>query len=132
MIAIEVDDVKVAHPIIVILRWLDHLCAAFAKFGENTVDIPHEHVNSAVARYLLGFIRCEQVQSDFVTAQASIERRLSVLKIDFEAQRVAVMLDALGYVPDDKLGRGTYQHRTFLSHPGLPAIHYPHNKHGGP
>jgi hypothetical protein len=41
MIAIEVDDVKVARPIIVILRWLDHLCSAFCKFGENTVDIPH-------------------------------------------------------------------------------------------
>src|SRR5262249_16498031 len=50
VVAIEVDDVKVAHPVIVILRRLDHLCSAFGKFGENTVDIPHKHANSAVAR----------------------------------------------------------------------------------
>src|SRR5262245_58481800 len=61
VVAIEVDDVKVAHPIILVLRGLDQLCPAFGKFGVNTIDILYEHADAAVARQLLCLVRREQV-----------------------------------------------------------------------
>src|SRR5262245_22954758 len=97
-IAVEVDHVKVAHAIIVMLRRLDHLCSAFEKFRVNRVDIPHEHADSAVARQPRGLSRCEQMHGDFVAGQARIERRLPVLKGDLESERLTVIRDALGYV----------------------------------
>jgi hypothetical protein len=66
-------------------------------------------------------MRRKQVQCNFVSAQARIEHRISVLKRDFEAERVAVMLDTLCYVADDEYGRGTYHHRMFCSHRTLRA-----------
>jgi hypothetical protein len=53
-------------------------------------------------------MRRNEMQGDFVSAQASIECRLSILKRAREAEHVAVMLDALCYVADDEYGRGTY------------------------
>jgi hypothetical protein len=54
------------------------------------------------------------VQSNFLTAQACIEFWVSILKS--EAERVAVMLDAFGYVADDKYCSSTYHHWMFISH----------------
>ena len=51
VVAIEVDDIKVAHSIVVVLRWLDHFCSASGEFGVYTIDtLSDEHADAAVAR----------------------------------------------------------------------------------
>src|SRR5712672_1098583 len=56
------------------------------------------------------------MQSNLVTAHACIVSWGSILKSDGEAERVAVMLDALGYVADDKYSCGPYHRRMLFSH----------------
>src|SRR5262249_15936408 len=58
----------------------------------------------------------KQAPSKFVTAQARIECRLTILKSHFEAKRAAVIFDAAGYVAHDEHGRGVDHHRTFFGH----------------
>src|SRR5258705_7184412 len=60
------------------------------------------------------------MQSNLVTAHACIVSWGSILKSDGEAECVAVILDALGYVADDKYSCGPYHHRMFFSHRALP------------
>jgi hypothetical protein len=120
LVAIEVDNVKVAHAIVVILRWLDHVCSTPSKFGVDTINVVDENADAAVTRQSMGLVRGQQMQRNLIAAQARIGYRGAILKSDREAKRVAVMLDTPGDVADDEYGRGTYYLRMFFSHPTLP------------
>src|SRR5437879_2049179 len=116
VIAIRVDNVKVTHAIVAFLWCFDHVGSARDQIGVHKIDILHEYTDAAITGQALGLVRREQVQSNFVTAQARVECWVSIFKSDREAERVAVMLDALSYVADDKYGSGPYHHWMFLSH----------------
>jgi len=49
LISIKIDDIKVAHAIVVILWWLDYVGSARGQFGVDTIDVPHEHADAAIA-----------------------------------------------------------------------------------
>jgi hypothetical protein len=121
VIAIKVDHIKVAHAVVVILRWLNDVGSARGQFGVHTINVLHKHADATVTWQPFGLVRREKVHSDFVTAQARIEYWLSILKSDREAERVAVMLDTLGYVADCEYGRGTHHRGTVFGHTALAS-----------
>ena len=49
VIAIKVDNIKVAHAVVVILRWFDHVGAALGQFGVHTIHMLHKHAYDPVA-----------------------------------------------------------------------------------
>ena len=57
VVAIKVENVKVPHAVIVILRRLDHLGSARGQFGVYTIDIVHEYTDASISRYPLGLLR---------------------------------------------------------------------------
>jgi hypothetical protein len=50
VIAIQIDNVKVTHAVIVILWWLDHVGSARDQIGVHTVDIPDECTDATITR----------------------------------------------------------------------------------
>ena len=49
LISIKIDQVKVAHAVIVVLRWLYDPGPARRQFGVDGIDIPSEHADAAIA-----------------------------------------------------------------------------------
>jgi hypothetical protein len=98
LVAIGIEDIKVAHAIIVVLWWLDYFCSARGKFRVKGIQILHKDIYSAVAGEPLRFLSRKQVQSYFITAQTGIKNWVTVLKRDSEPKCSAVMLDTLGHI----------------------------------
>ena len=88
-VAVEVDQIEVAHAVGVVLRCFDHLGAAFDQLRVNGIDVSDEHAQAAMARSLFSLIRGEEMQRDLVAAQADIEQRIAVLERHVEPERVA-------------------------------------------
>jgi len=61
LVAIGIDDIKVAHAIIVVLWWLDYLCSARGEFGVKGIHIFHKDTYSAVAGEPLSLLSRKQV-----------------------------------------------------------------------
>src|SRR5262249_5078672 len=110
LVAVGIEDVEVPHAVVVVLRRLDHVGAACGELGVHGIDVLHENAHAAVAGQPLGLLRGNQMQLDFVAAQARIVCRLAVLKRNSKAKHVAVMRDALGNVGYGENGGGTYHH----------------------
>jgi hypothetical protein len=49
MISIKVDDIKIAHAIVIVLRCLDYLRPPRDQFSVDSVDIAHKHTDPSVA-----------------------------------------------------------------------------------
>jgi hypothetical protein len=49
LISIKIDQVKVAHAVFVVLRWLYDPGSARRQFGVDGIDIPSEHADAAIA-----------------------------------------------------------------------------------
>src|SRR5205085_1701374 len=56
LVTIRIHHVKVAHPIVVVLRWLNHFCSASDEFGVKGIYIFHKNADAAIAREPLGFV----------------------------------------------------------------------------
>jgi hypothetical protein len=112
LVAVQVDDIEVAHAVVVVLRRLDHLCAALDELGMHRVDVLDENADGAMAGQPFGLPCGDQVQAHLVTAQAGVERRLAVLKGDVESERVAVIGRALADVGHGEDRRRTDHHRS--------------------
>jgi hypothetical protein len=66
MITVEIDEIKIAHAVIVVLRRFDHLGAAFDQFGVNGINVVDEDTDAAVAgrrSVLLAASRCSATSS---------------------------------------------------------------------
>jgi hypothetical protein len=61
LIAIGIDDIKVAHAIIVVLWWLDYFCSARSEFGVKGIHISNKDAYSAVAGEPFGLLSRKQV-----------------------------------------------------------------------
>jgi hypothetical protein len=103
LVAIGIEDIKVAHAIIVVLWWLDYFCSARGKFRMKGIHIVHKDTYSAVAGEPLGFLSRKQVQSYFITAQTRIENWVTVLKRDSETH---------SWSTHSEHGSGPSHHRT--------------------
>jgi hypothetical protein len=49
VIAIEIDDVKIVHAVVIIVGRLDHLCSVSDKLGVNAIDVVDKHTDTAIA-----------------------------------------------------------------------------------
>ena len=87
VVAIKVDHIEVAHSIVVILGWLNHVGTACAQLGVNLIDVVHEHTDAPITGQALGLTCRKQVESDFVAAQACIGCWVAVFKSDFKPER---------------------------------------------
>jgi hypothetical protein len=57
----------------------------------HMVDVPDKDTDAAIAGQPFGFLRREEVQGNFVTAQARIKNRVSIFEGGSKAKRIAVM-----------------------------------------
>src|SRR6185437_13397624 len=110
LISIRIDHVEIAHAIVVVLRRLEDRCSSHHQLGMDRIYIPDEDADGAIAREPTGSARTQQMQGNFVPAKAHIKGRSAVFERDREAERLAVVLGALGYVGNDEYGSGANHH----------------------